>query len=82
VEAESAVNTTLAPTNEASVLHDRLTGNADYAALAGIVDEQLERVLSQLERGGHTLEVFESLAGELRGLRASRGASTVTRGRR
>ena len=71
------MTTALAPANEAAVLHDRLTANADYAALAGIVDEQLERVLSQLERGGHTLDEFNVLAGELRGLRASRGASTV-----
>lgn len=67
---------------EAAALHARLLGTPDYAALAEHVDARLEALLAQLERGGHTLEVFEGYAGELRGLRASRGASTVTRGRR
>lgn len=76
------MTTTAAPV-EAAALHARLLGTPDYVALTAYADARLEGVLSELERGGHAIERFESLAGELRGLRATRGASTVpTRGRK
>ncbi len=70
------------PEQAAHVLHVRLLGTPDYKALADHQDKHTEHLLGELERGGHTLERFESLAGELRGLRAARGATTRTRGQK
>lgn len=68
------------PTNEAAALHERLLAeSADYKQLVALADERIELVLGSLERNGRTLEEFISLSGELRGLRAYRGASTFKR---
>lgn len=68
--------------SELSVLHDRLMLNADYKALTALVDARIEAVVGRLEQEGISLETFQSLAAELRGLRAARGASTVKRGQK
>lgn len=67
--------------DEIAALHDRLAKNADYTALSSLVDARVEAVLSGLEKPGRTFEEYITLTGELRGLRAARGASTHRRGR-
>jgi hypothetical protein len=63
-----------------ATLHDRLMKNADYQGLVALVDERIEYVTSTISERPRTIEEYLSLAGELRGLRAARGASTVKRG--
>lgn len=65
-----------------AALHDRLLEKStDYQALAALVDVHFEGVVAALEKDGRTIDDYQSLTGELRGLRAARGASTVKRGR-
>lgn len=73
---------TTTPSAEIAVLHERLMKNADYKALIALVDARIEAVHALIERDGVSFDQFQSLAAELRGLRAARGASTVTRGRK
>jgi hypothetical protein len=63
-----------------ATLHERLMKNADYQGLVALVDERIEYVTSTISERPRTIEEYLSLAGELRGLRAARGASTVKRG--
>jgi hypothetical protein len=63
-----------------ATLHERLLKNADYQGLVALVDERIEYVTSTISERPRTIEEYLSLAGELRGLRAARGASTVKRG--
>lgn len=64
-----------------ATLHERLMKNADYQGLVALVDERIEYVTSAIAQAPRAIEEYLSLAGELRGLRAARGASTVKRGR-
>lgn len=73
---------TTLPSAEIAALHDRLMKNADYKALIALVDARFEATVAAIERDGLTFEQYQSLAGELRGLRAARGASTVRRGQK
>lgn len=68
------------PQNELAALHERLLAeSADYKQLVALVDERVERVLGSLEQNNRTHEEYIMLSGELRGLRAARGASTFKR---
>lgn len=71
---------TTAP-SEIALLHERLLKLPDYKALTALVDARIEATLAAIEKDGVTHDAYQSLAGELRGLRAARGASTVKRGR-
>lgn len=69
--------------SELAALHARLVEKSpDYQALTKLVDARIEAVLALLEKDGTTFEHYQSLTGELRGLRAARGASTVKRGQK
>lgn len=69
--------------SELAVLHARLVEKSpDYKVMTTLNDARLEAVLAALEKDGVTHENYKSLTGELRGLRAARGASTVKRGQK
>lgn len=66
-----------------ATLHARLIEkNVDYQALVAIVDQRIEYVTSTISERPRTIEEYISLAGELRGLRAARGAAIAKRGQK
>lgn len=68
------------PTNETAALHERLLAeSADYKQLVALNAEREELVLASMEQNGKGIEQYIMLSGELRGLRAARGASTFKR---